>query len=85
MTKKIKPDGFCAWHPEDGWLTASVAKKEHDAWIALTNLAVGVVSPATIFEERKRKLLLDGWQIRPVCLIDPGEYQILLDIEEDVR
>lgn len=88
MTTK-KPDKYCAWHPEKGWLGDEYLlgmRSDFDG--ALEELREAF---ETEFQEACDKIAMDrdfvpwiraqGWEIRPVCLISPERLEELENYE----
>lgn len=65
-----EPDGWCVWHPDDGYGKESYSSE---------NLAWSTLYTITTYEkdEFKRR----GFEVRPVCLISPQELSRLRAIE----
>lgn len=81
--EKIEPDGYCAWHPENGWQTLTLAGDVDTSLMLLVdNEASG-----EDFDGDEPGIQMDnaiklGWQICPVCLIPPDELERLRAVEE---
>lgn len=71
MTTEIKPDGYCAWHPEDGF-TDCYDYNENDCF----NKWGEVYLPHQPSRVRALSVFLkENWQIKPVCLVPPDLLQ----------
>lgn len=93
----MKPDGYCAWHPEKKWLgghsTFFVGKDFDDALDELKRAFYEEFDKANVAHDVRLNLGLDfvpwvqykGWRIKPVSFIDPAELERLRKIEEWAR
>lgn len=76
MTTKI--DGWCAWHPERGYFgdgmalsrTADEAERRVISSLYCKQLETDLAACQKEFDDA-------GWQIKPVCLLDPARLEAL--------
>lgn len=57
------PDGYCAWHPEKGWL---IDETEHQA---SATLKARIIRHRETFRSAEARAEAEGWRIRPVKIV----------------
>jgi hypothetical protein len=70
-----EPDGWCAWHPEHGYASAT----EDGGIFVAPEQEILTLSNDSPHSRHMRK---EGWQIKPVMLISPQERSRLRLIEQ---